>query len=163
MAEAAIFLSLIDGSAGLLIKCGSVIKTLHDLADKFKKAELNIKAMGQQVDIIKAAWSHIRNWSVEYQSDASRIGLQLLMRLDQALEVGDQVISGLKEDLVPYKGEKRTLGLRQRSKFIWNDTSLSEHRTRLRDQITAVTLLLNVIQLYVAYFHYFTSTAGLSK
>lgn len=84
MAEVATIIGLIDGSVGLLIKCGSVVNTLSDLAGKFKQAELAIKMMIQQVDTIKAAWTRIREWSIECQKneDARRSGLELLERLD---------------------------------------------------------------------------------
>ncbi|KAL2039862.1 hypothetical protein N7G274_007263 [Stereocaulon virgatum] len=149
MAELAMIIGLIDGSAGLLIKCGSVVNTLSNLAGKFKKAELAIKTMIQQVDTIKAAWSRIREWSIECQKneDARRSGLELLGRLNQSLECGDLVISALEEDLVPYRNAKKTMSLRQRSKSIWNENLLHLHRDRVRDQVLTMNLLLQVLQL----------------
>ncbi|KAK3174476.1 hypothetical protein OEA41_001722 [Lepraria neglecta] len=78
MAELAMAIGLADGAAGLLIKCGSVVKTLNDLVDKYKKAELTIKTLIQQLEAIKAAKARIKEWSEEYQSYAPTIDSELL-------------------------------------------------------------------------------------
>ena len=140
-------IGLADGAAGLLIKCGSVVKTLNDLVDKYKKAELTIKTLIQQLEAIKAAWARIKEWSEEYQSYAPTIDSELLDRLDKSLQCGGLVISALEEDLIPYHSEKKVFGLRQRSKSIWNENSLQLHQTRVRDQVSTVTLLLQVLKL----------------
>lgn len=54
MAELGLIFGFIDASASLVLKCGSVAKTLHDLASKYKKAELTLKTVIQQVEAIKA-------------------------------------------------------------------------------------------------------------
>ena len=105
--------------------------------------------MIQQVDTIKAAWTRIREWSIECQKneDARRSGLELLERLDQSLECGDLVLSALEDDLVPYRNAKKPMSLRQRSKSIWNENLLHLHRDRVRDQVLTINLLLQVLQL----------------
>lgn len=149
MAEVGLVFGAIDASAGLILKCGSVAKTLNDLAGKYKKAELTLKTVTQQVDAIKAAWVRIQEWYEEYRAhtEISATDDELLNRLKTSLECGDLVISALEVDLVPFRSIKSTLGIKQRSRFIWEETALQDHQVRLRDQVSTMGLLLQVLKL----------------
>ena len=49
-------ISLVEGSIGLILQCGSAIKSLNEIAAKYKQAELTLSAMIQEVDVIELAW-----------------------------------------------------------------------------------------------------------
>jgi len=150
MAEAVLVLSIVNGAVGLVMKCAEVAKTLNDIVGKHKKAELTMKILIQQVDTIKAAWDRIRYWSEGYpqKENPESSDIELLRRLDQSLECGDLVLSALEDDLASYReeGDVRPRFM-NRSKTVWNEFSLQNHQTRVRDQVLTMTLLLQVLSL----------------
>lgn len=132
------------------MKCAEVAKTLNDIVGKHKKAELTMKILVQQVNTIKAAWDRIRDWSGGYQQngDPESGDVELLRRLDQSLEFGDLVLSALEDDLASYREEGEIgLGFMDRSKTVWNESSLQDNQMRVRDQVLTMTLLLQVLSL----------------
>lgn len=149
MAEVGLAFGLVDASAGLILKCGSVAKSLHDLTGKYKNAELTLKTIIQLVDVIKAAWIRIKEWDEQYQlyGDLSTAVVELWKRLGTSLECGDLAISALETDLGSFRSEKGPFGIKQRSRIIWDSTGLQDHQSRLRDQASAMGLLLQVLQL----------------
>ena len=77
---------------------------------------------------------------------------QLAKRLCSSLAAGMMVLSALEQDLVHLGGAAApvgSLGFRRRNKIIWNEQVFRDHQDRLRGQIGAMTLLLEVIKLYV--------------
>ena len=69
----------------------------------------------------------------------------LVERLERFLETGALVMKALDEDISTYNLDD--LNFTQRSRLIWNEKVLQNHRNRLRDQATSMTLLLQAIQL----------------
>ena len=151
MAETALIFGLVSGAAGLATACSGAARTLHRLAAKYKESELSIRLLVQQVTTIKTAWDRIRNWSESCEENLhpSLYNIGLLQRLEQSLECGDLVISSLEGDLLPYKKELKRMKPRQRSKAVWNDSLIQIHQNRLRDQVSTMLLLLQVLDLYV--------------
>ena len=142
MADPISMISLVEGSISLIIQCGSAIKSLNEIAAKYKQAELALSSMIQEVDIIEFAWKRIKDWFESYTNEAGDV--ELLERLDKSLKCGTNVISALQDDLLDYGSKK--LGL-QRSRLHWNETALRDHQYRIRGQAQAMSLLLQVIQL----------------
>lgn len=145
MADPFTIVGIIEGSLSLILQCGSVAKSLNDLAGKYKQASLSILSMAQEVDTIELAWSRIKNWSEE----CSEAGLELtfLERLNRSIDCGTLVISALQQDLSEYTGMPEINGIKQRSKATWNERALRDHQHRLRGQATAMTLLLQALDL----------------
>ena len=146
----AIAIAIANGATGLALKYASVAKSLNDLTNKHKKANLAIMAMNQELDTIEAAWSRIRGWSRHTTADTSEY--ELLNRLHKYLECGQLMTSALQDNLLPYRGGTKKLGFIRRSKAIWNENLLQAHQDRIRGQVVAVSLLLQVIQMYVMHF-----------
>ena len=136
-------ISLVEGSIGLILQCGSAVKSLNEIAAKYKQAELTLSAMIQEVDVIELAWRRIKDWFECYTKGAGDV--ELLERLDKSLKCGTNVISALQDDLLNY-GSGR-LGFMQRSRLSWNEEALRDHQYRIRGQIQAMSLLLQVIEL----------------
>ena len=136
-------ISLVEGSIGLILQCGSAIKSLNEIATKYRQAELALSSIIQEVDVIELAWKRIKDWFESYTDEAGDI--ELLERLDKSLKCGTNVISALQDDLLGY-GSKR-LGFMQRSRLSWNEKVLRDHQDRIRGQVQAMSLLLQVIEL----------------
>ena len=136
-------ISLVEGSMSLILQCGSTIKNLNDLAGRYKKAPLSLSSIIQEVDIIELAWKRIKDWFESYRNEAG--DGELLERLDKSLKCGTNVISALQHDLLDYGLMK--VGFMQRSKLTWNEKTLRNHQDRIRGQVHAMSLLLQVIEL----------------
>lgn len=136
-------ISLVEGSISLIVQCGSAIKSLNEIAAKYKQAELTLSSIIQEVDVIELAWKRIKDWFESYIDEAGDV--ELLERLDKSLKCGTNVISALQDDLLGY-GSKR-LGFMQRSRLSWNEKLLGDHQDRIRGQVLAMNLLLQVIEL----------------
>ena len=138
--------SIIAGAAGLAIKCAQVAEGLHDLAAKHKRAQITLLSMTQEVETIQAAWSRIEQWSQD-STNAFSVNRELLERLDRSLETGAIVMSALEDDLLAYRGKSESLTFFQRSRLVWNESSLQDHQNRIRGQVAALTLLLQALNL----------------
>ena len=143
MADPISIISLVEGSITLIVQCGSAIKSLNEIAVKYKQAELILSSMIQEVDIIELAWKRIKDWSESYTNEAG--DGELLERLDKSLKCGTSVISALQDDLLDYGSKK--LGFMQRTRLNWNEKALRDHQDRIRGQVQAMSLLLQVMEL----------------
>ncbi|KAK0509811.1 hypothetical protein JMJ35_008205 [Cladonia borealis] len=143
MADPISIIPLVEGSVGLILQCGSTIKSLNDIAGKYKHAELTLRSIIQEVDIIELAWKRIKDWFESYTNETGDV--ELLERLDKSLKCGTNVISALQDDLLDY-GEGR-LGIMRRSRLAWNENALRDHQYRIRGQVQAMSLLLQVMEL----------------
>ena len=146
MADPVTVLGIVNGSAGLIIECASVIKSLHEVAGKHKKAGIAVMSLVSEVDTIELAWTRIKDWAEAYSKDAA-VDTGLLERLNRSLECGALVMSALQNDISGYQSNGSTLSFRQRSKAVWNETALQDHQNRVRGQAVAMTLLLQVLKL----------------
>ena len=146
MADPVSILAIVDGSVGLALKCAGVIKSLHDIAGKHKKAAVTIMSMVTEIDAIELAWNWVEKWAKDYSKDIT-VDVALLQRLDRSLDSGTRVISALQKDLSQYNNRDPRLSFGQRSKAVWNETALKDHQHRVRGQAGAMVLLLQVLQL----------------
>ena len=133
---------LVEGSISLAVQCGSVAKSLNNLAGQYKYAKLTISTMVQNLDIMQFAWDRIGVWSEDGISTADDTFTQ---RLKKFLATGTLVLDTLEEDLQSYDVSNMTFS--QRSRIVWNETILQGHQTRIRDQAQSMCLLLQAIQL----------------
>lgn len=138
-------ISLISSCASLTKTCISVSKTLSDLADKYKHAELSILSLAEECNTIQLAWARIERWASQNLDNLDDFG-ELKERLPKSIYTGNLVMSALAEDLKNLQSSTGT-GLRRKTRLVWNDTAMRDHQHRLRGQVTALTLLLGVLQL----------------
>ena len=148
MADPVTIVQVVSAATGLVGQCASVAKSLHDIAGKYKNARLTLSSMIQELDTIEMAWSRITEWSRDY-SDELLANDRLPERLANSLECGTLVMSALQADFASFKTNTKTLGFRQRSRLVWNENLLRDHQDRIRGQATSMTLLLQVLKLYV--------------
>ena len=133
---------LVEGSIRLAVQCGSVAKSLNNLAGQYKYAKLTISTMVQNLDIMQLAWGRIETWSRDYMPTDDD---KLKQRLEQFLETGSLVLDALEEDL--QKHDVSNVSFRQKSRLVWNKATLQGHQNRIRDQAQSMSLLLQAIQL----------------
>ena len=138
-------ISLVEGSIGLVLQCGSVAKTLSDMIAKSKHAEVSITSMIQEVETIQFAWNRIKEWSEEHAEAAT--DSQFVQRLEKSLQCGTLVLSALEQDLANYKHAADNASFIMRSKMAWNERAFLDHQHRVRGQVQAMTLMLQVSQL----------------
>ena len=101
--------------------------------------------MVQGLDIMELAWSRIGMWA-EYQTpDGLLEEDDFIGRLRRSLDTGSLVLDALKEELLIYNPPK--MSLTQRTKVVWNESTLRSHQERIRDQASSMTLLLQAIHL----------------
>lgn len=155
MDPASIF-ALVEGASSLALKSASLAKSLKDLVSKYKQVKLTILSMVQGLDTIQLAWSRIEKWARNYAAIYPELGStgslddeDFLHRLERSVEVGKMVMDALEEDLIPYK-DIESLGFRNRTKALWNETSLRIHQDRINSQALAMSCLLQVVQLELA-------------
>ena len=134
---------IVEGSISLAVQCGSVAKSLNNLAGQYKYAKLTISTMVQNLDIMQVAWDRIGAWSKT--SMAPIDDHDLMQRLERFLQTGSLVLDALEEDLLSYDASYMTIA--QRSRLVWNENILQGHQSRIRDQAQSMSLLLQAIHL----------------
>ncbi|MCJ1398054.1 hypothetical protein MMC11_001251 [Xylographa trunciseda] len=139
-------LSIVSGSIALAAKCASVAQQLYDISAKFKQAELTIRAVGEECEIIRLAWTRIEKWVLGWADDAAA-DPELLHRLHRSIETGSMILSALEDNLLSIGGAPASNGIGWRSKIVWNENALAAHQQRIRGLVSSVHLLLDVVRL----------------
>ena len=109
--------------------------------------------MIQELNTIEFAWRRIKRWSSDYSETALKSNnledLDSLFpeRLEQSLECGSAVMSALEEDLSIYASKMDKFSFSLMAKAAWNQKALQEHQHRIRGQVMATSLLLQVLNL----------------
>jgi hypothetical protein len=142
MADPVTILSIINGSLGLALKIGTVIH----ISQKLKQAKLTILSTVAECETIQTAWSAIERWA-RSQRGGTNIESELLERLNLSLVVGDMVVSTFKDDLTAWSRKSANLSFLGRSKIVWEENKFHQHQFRIRGQVSAMTLLIQVISL----------------
>jgi len=143
--EAISAISLISSCASLAKTCISVSKTLTDLAEKYKQAELTLHSLSAECETIELAWSRIECWASKNMDSIDDFD-ELLTRLAKSIHIGKLVMTELEKDL---QNLHRPGNLLWRTRLVWNETVMRDHQHRLRGQVGALVLLLEAIQLSV--------------
>jgi hypothetical protein len=138
-------ITIVGAAGSLAFKCGMVIHTLYELMEKHKHAEISIMSIIQECRTIELAWSRIGRWAAngldDYDDD------QLSERLQLSLYSGQLVMTELEKDLTSFLGKSQHSKFRRKAKIVWSERMLQDHQNRLRGQVCAMILLLDVIQL----------------
>lgn len=108
--------SLIESSISLAIQCGSLAKTLHGMAGKYKNAELTLMTMKQNLDAMQLAWNRIGAWSEDHVPDKHAEDNYVVARIQQFLETGAIVINAIEEALLSC--DPKRLGFLGRSQLV---------------------------------------------
>jgi hypothetical protein len=144
--DPASILSIASAAGSLAFKCGTIVKTLYTLTERYKQAELTILSVIQDCRTIELAWSRIERWAAD-SPDIFDDDQELAERLQMSIYAGQLFMAELEKDLSSLSCTPRYSTLRRRTKILWNETMFRVHQDRIQRQICALTLLLEVIQL----------------
>lgn len=137
--------SLVESSIGLAMQCASVGKRLNNIAGQYKHAKINVESMLQNLETMQLAWECLEQWSKDYLPNQGSENEKFVQRLGRLLEAGTRVMDALEEELSGY--DTNQLNFAQRSRLVWKEDTLRAHQSRIRDQASSMTLLLQAIQL----------------
>lgn len=145
--------SVIEGSISLIVQCGSVVKTLKDIAETHAQAKLTIMSMVQEIETIDVAWNRIKEWSQHHaetnadKGDTNGLDASFISQVKRSLQGGTLIMSALQDDLACYINKADSLSFKQHSKVTWNQKALQDHQNRIRGQVVAMGLLLQTLAL----------------
>ena len=136
---------IVESSIGLGLQLGNAARTISDIARRYKNAELTIKSLAQNLEILQLTWIQIGHWFEACTEDRNLCDHDLTKRVTGFLETGTLVMEALGKDLVAYDIEN--LNFAQRSKLIWNENIMQGHQIRIRDQTLTMSLFLQAVKL----------------
>ena len=136
---------IVESSLGLAIQFAGAAKALNDVAGKYKNAQLALKSLAQNLDILQLSWTRIGEWFQERYEEESIHDDSLAKRVEGFLETGSLVMEALHHDLQVYNVDH--LSFSQRSKSVWDETTLQSHQSRIRDQALSMSLFLQAVNL----------------
>lgn len=136
---------IVQNALGLGLQLGNAAKSLSNIAGKYKNAKLTLRSMAQNLEILQLTWTQIGQWFEACAEDGSFCDHDLVTRVIGFLETGTLVMEAFEKDLLAYDVENLNFG--QRSKLIWNETTLQGHQVRIRDQAQSMSLFLQAIKL----------------
>jgi hypothetical protein len=129
-----------------LPQCIQSAKQLYDLRERYKDASILITAIYSESMVIAASLSQVQNL---LQHDALQQKPQLLETFDRALTGCRIVYACLDEevrDLVE-KVERNDLRFKDRARYLWKEDTFKELLTQIRGQQSALTLLIQGLQM----------------
>ncbi|KAH7120845.1 hypothetical protein B0J11DRAFT_50555 [Dendryphion nanum] len=135
---------LIAACSSLAKVCGTVVTSLHSLAETFRHAELSILSIRQECETIQFAWSQIEIWASRHLIDVENCA-QLREQLQKSVYWGELVMAALENDLNAAITKSGTF--RRRAGLTWNAALFRDHQDRLHSQVQALQLLLHIINL----------------
>lgn len=142
--DPASIVGLVAACSSLTKQCASVVEILHGLIETYRYAELAILSIVQECETIQFAWRRIAVWANENLhcvDDFEELG----ERLQKSIYCGELVMSALEEELVTVISSSSRL--KRRVGLLWNNGVFNEHQTRIRGQVQALQLLLQVMSL----------------
>ena len=129
-----------------LPQCIQSAKQLYDLRERYKDASVLITAIYSESMVIAASLSQVQNL---LQHDALQQKPQLLETFDRAL-TGCRIVYGCLDeevrDLVD-KVERNDLRFKDRARYLWKEDTFKELLTQIRGQQSALTLLIQGLQM----------------
>lgn len=142
--DPASIVGLVSACSNLVKTCGGVVETLYTLVETYKDAELSILSIIEECETVRFAWSRLEEWA---ESSARHIDSyeELLRRLQRSIYTGQLIMAALEEDLnntIPKTGT-----FRRRAGLIWNEAIFQAHQSRIRGQVSALQLLVQVINM----------------
>jgi muconolactone delta-isomerase len=135
---------LMAACSSLTKQCASVVNTLHGLVETYKNAELAILSIAEECSTVEYAWRRIAEWAegnLYKVEDFEELG----ERLQRSIYCGELVVSALKEEIMGIQSNPNSV--KRRISLLWNNGIFVEHQTRLRGQVAALQLLLQVLSL----------------
>ncbi|KAI4108582.1 MAG: hypothetical protein LQ345_007098, partial [Seirophora villosa] len=153
MTDPASIFSIVSGAAGLVLQLGNVINDLHNVCERYRLAQLTISSMRHNLTTVQWAWRRIKTILDGWEQDDEPLPddtIELFAQLSRSLQGGSLVISALEDDLKRFQeipDPTRRTNPTQRARIVWNEQTLKDHQERIRDQVSSMTLVLEVMRM----------------
>lgn len=129
-----------------LPQCIQSAKQLYDVHERYKDTSVLITAFYSESMVIAASLSQVQNL---LQHDALLQKPQLLETFDRAL-TGCRVVYGCLQEEVQElveKAQQESLKFKDRARFLWKEATFKELLTQIRGQQSALSLLIQGLQM----------------
>lgn len=139
-------LAITNASLGIARSLVHTIQELYELAEAYETAALGIRTVATQCDSFRIAINRINKWLVN-QNESSKDNLDedFWNALSRNLETGRLVIDDLNARIQGLK--KNPAKFWTRTKYLWNHAIISELQSQIQGLMSAVSLLIGVIDL----------------
>lgn len=149
-------LSITGTVLSITARCLTTAKALYDLREKYKDAQVIISAIYTESTVISASLSRIQSLVLQ-DPDALSKQLQFRPELETVFDTaltGCMVVFSVLDDEV----QKLTtagadavgsakLGFKAKARYLWNEATMKELLQQIRGQQTAITLLIQGLQM----------------
>ncbi|KAJ6166893.1 hypothetical protein N7470_002340 [Penicillium chermesinum] len=130
----------------------STVSGLRQLTGKLREADLTIQSLIQELNCIRTALSSLKEWLRIHRNGnngikSDELDHDLAVAMDGCREIMEILYYEVFE-LVQCVEESGGLGFKTRIKVVWNDESMRGHQEKLRAQVQALQLLLQVCQCH---------------
>jgi len=139
--------SIINASFGLALKCSKVATDLHASFSQLKQAELSVLEVVNGCQMIETVLKRIQ---AIVELSEPRIDEDIYHQFESTLHLVSVVIASLEADLASVMSMERDPGFREKVKIMWNGGVIKTHQDRITRQLTAMTCLLKLMELYVS-------------
>lgn len=144
--EAVAILAITNASFGIARSLVHTIKELYELAEAYETAALGIRTVATQCNSFRIAVERINKWLVQQDEDSRHdLDEDFWQALSGNLDTAQAVIDDL---------EKRIQGLKKnpakfwiRTKYLWNGVIIAELQSQIQGLMSAVSLLIQVIDI----------------
>ena len=150
MADPFSILGLLGTAAGIANTITMTIRTLSDIRDQYRDADIRIRLLVGELSAVKSALSAIQDW-IHVLDDDTRRQNDLVDGLRISLEGCKLAMDALAEEVRGLVGDALptsffATGFRTRTRYAWNEASMKEHEERLQKQVALLHLLLQAVQ-----------------
>lgn len=137
---------MVNASLGIARSLVHTINELYELAEAYETAAVGIRTVATQCSSFKIAIDRIHKW-LQGQQNHSRSDLDddFWGALKQNLDTGGMVIDDLNRRIEAYK--KTPAKFWTRTKYLWNHGIISELQSQIQGLMSALGLLIQVIDL----------------
>ncbi|KAE8328729.1 hypothetical protein BDV39DRAFT_203637 [Aspergillus sergii] len=122
------------------------LRLLHSLQQKVNNSGLHLQTVRTQISAVNAAVTHIQSWLNTCSGNPCMVE-GLIEDLQLSLDGCKSLLEIFSEQATQVMKEHNTQGWIDKLKLVWNETDLTQYRDMLRDQVQALSLLLQVVQL----------------
>lgn len=143
---------LFSGAIQVLQAIASTVGGLRQLTGKLREADFTIQSLIQELACIRTALTSLKEWLRIHRNGNGRDGTKF-DELDQDLAVAMdgcrvimEVLSYEVFELVQSAEESGAINFKTRMKIVWNEDTMRGHQEKLRAQVQALQLLLQVCQ-----------------
>ncbi len=143
---------LFSGAIQVLQAIASTAGGLRQLTGKLREADFTIQSLIQELACIRTALTSLKEWLHIHRNGSGRDGPKF-SELHQDLAVAMdgcrvvmEVLSCEVFELVQSVEESGGVNFRARMRIVWNDDTMRGHQEKLRAQVQALQLLLQVCQ-----------------